>query len=74
MKMGDVEKALSEELETIEIHDDFNLRKNINELCYSAEEIGLLPCRVDDDMAILIWKLVEIARMYGENLPSKFKM
>lgn len=72
--MNDVEKALSEELKTIALRDDFYLRKNINALCYSAEEIGVLPCRVDDDMAMLIWKLVEIAKKYGENLPSKLKM
>lgn len=44
------------------------------ELCYSTEETGMLPCRVDDDMAILIWQLVEIAKKYGKKLPSKFKM
>ena len=44
-KMRDVEKALNEELETIKLHDDFDLRKNIGTLCYSAEETGMLPCR-----------------------------
>lgn len=72
--MRDVEKALNEELEITTINDDINLRNNIAELCYSAEENGMLPCRVDDDMAILIWQLVEIAKKYGENLPYKFKM
>lgn len=73
--MNEVEKSLNEELYTITINDDINLRNNIAELCYSAEETGMLPCRVDSDMAILIWKLVEIAIKYHrDNLPSNFKM
>lgn len=70
--MENVEKALQAELDTIEEPTDIG--RAINNICYSAEETGVLPCRVDEEMAITIWKLVEIAKKYKGKLPDNLKM
>jgi hypothetical protein len=72
--MDTVIKALKKEFYLTKIHKSKGLLKALNSLCYSAEETGFLPCRIDPEDAIVIWKLVEIAKQYKSKLPKQLKM
>ncbi|PKP53848.1 MAG: hypothetical protein CVT92_02635 [Bacteroidetes bacterium HGW-Bacteroidetes-1] len=72
--MDNVRRALKKELYLTKIHNSKGLEEALNELCYSAEETGFLSFRIESEEAILIWKLVEIAKKYRTKLPKQLKM
>jgi len=72
--MDDVRKALEKEMFFNKIHKSKGLENALRSVLYSAEETGILPCRIAPEDAINIWKLVEIANEYRTKLPDKLKM
>ena len=72
--MEKVRKALKKEFYLTKIRKSKGFEKALRELCYSAEETGFLPCRIDPETAIIIWKLVQIADDYRTKLPANLKM
>lgn len=74
IKMEKVEKALKKEMSLLNIHKSSGFDRALNELLYSARETGLIDFKLDNETAVNIWKLVEIAKEYRTTLPDKLKM
>jgi hypothetical protein len=72
--MNNVEKALNRELKEIKLRETPEIISAITSLCYSADETGMLPCKVDAEMALMIWKLVEIALRCDGEISDDLKM
>ena len=72
--MEKVEKALKKEMSLLNIHKSKGFDRALMSLLYSAKESWLIDLIVDNETAVNIWKLVEIAKEYRTKLPDKFKI
>lgn len=47
---------------------------SLNELLYTASETGILEDGISDKDALIIWKIVELAKSLGDNCPQELRM
>ena len=64
---------LKEFLNTINQPDLDGRERTLSELMYTASETGLIENMSSVD-AILIWKIVELAKTFGDNIPQEVRM
>lgn len=68
--METIRENLYTELEAIQV--DKSILGAMDELCYTADETGVLPFALNDEEDILtIVRLVRLAEKYRDNVPDK---
>lgn len=65
-------ELLNERLDAIE--DSKFADHTLNELLYTASECGIIDYGITNADALTVWKIVELAKTLGDNLPQELRM
>ncbi|MNR10002.1 hypothetical protein D3C85_1262290 [compost metagenome] len=48
--------------------------RSLNELLYTASETSIIDFGISEEDALTIWKLVELAKSFGDTCPQELRM